>query len=129
MSNSVEVYFEALYRLIADTPKNVPSGTKISNDSVSVEAGRGKGSIKKSRLIFSDLIEAIRIAAGNQFQAQDEVQQKIANAKKDTLNYKKLYEAAIGRELSLIYEIDELKQTINQLTIGKVTGINKRNNN
>lgn len=126
MSNSLKEYFDALDRLIADTPKIVPSGTKISNDSVSVEASRGKGSIKKSRLIFSDLIEAIRLAAEHQFQNKTDVQEKIAKAKKDTLNYKKMYEEAIGRELSLIYEIDELKQTIRELTAGRVAGINSK---
>lgn len=124
--NSLQDYFEALDRLVAGCPKIVAKGTRITNDSVSIEAGRGKGSIKKSRLVFSDLIEAIRVVAENQFQGKNEIQEKIDKAKKQTLSYKKMYEESIGRELSLIYEIDELKQTIRQLTNNKVSSISRK---
>lgn len=123
MSDSLKDYFNALDRLISDKPRILPSGTKITNDSVSLEAGRGKGSIKKSRPIFSDLIEAIRLAGENQYQNKSDLKDEIVKAKKSTLNYKKMYEESIGRELSLIYEIDQLKQTIRELTDGRVASI------
>ena len=124
--NSLQDYFQALDRLVAGCPKFVAKGTRITNNSVSIEAGRGKGSIKKSRLVFSDLIEAIRVVAENQFEGKNEIQEKIDKAKKQTLSYKKMYEESIGRELSLIYEIDELKQTIRQLTNNKVSSISRK---
>ena len=41
MSDSnLEVYFEALKRLKDNRPINMPVGTKINNDTVSLEAGR-----------------------------------------------------------------------------------------
>lgn len=42
-------YFAALERLKAGKPRIVPKGSRITNDAISLEAGRGKGSIKKSR--------------------------------------------------------------------------------
>mgnify|MGYP000194508144 CR=1 FL=1 len=63
MPDILKDYFEALERLKKGKPTNVPKGTRITNDSVSLEAGRKKGTIKKSRPIFSDLIEAIDAAA------------------------------------------------------------------
>ena len=59
MSDAIIEYFEALERLIKNQPINVPVDTKISNDSVALEAKRNKGAIKKSRQIFADLILAI----------------------------------------------------------------------
>ncbi len=63
MTDILKDYFEALERLKREKPVNVPKGTKITNDSVSLEAGRKKGTIKRSRPIFSELIEAIDAAA------------------------------------------------------------------
>ncbi|SPD37126.1 conserved protein of unknown function (plasmid) [Cupriavidus taiwanensis] len=63
MSSALTDYFLALERLKKGQPQVVPKGTKITNDAVSLEAGRGKGTIKKSRAIFADLIKAIEEAA------------------------------------------------------------------
>ena len=41
----IEEYFKALERLKKNKPLNVPIGTKITNDAVSLEAGRKKGTI------------------------------------------------------------------------------------
>lgn len=59
MSEMLKDYFEALERLKSGKPVIMPKGTKITNDSVSLEAGRKKGTIKKSRQIFAELIKAI----------------------------------------------------------------------
>jgi hypothetical protein len=64
MADILKEYFAALGRLKEGKPVNVPKGTRITNDSVSLEAGRKKGTIKKSRPIFSDLIEAIDMEGG-----------------------------------------------------------------
>lgn len=46
MSEFLGEYFEALERLKLGKPLHVPVDTKISNDSVALEAGRSKGAIK-----------------------------------------------------------------------------------
>ena len=43
MADILQDYFDALDRLKNGKPINVPKGTKITNDSVSLEAGRKKG--------------------------------------------------------------------------------------
>lgn len=62
MSDIVEEYRKALDRIKKGKPLRVLPGTKITNDSVSLEAGRKKGTIKKSRPIFADLIAEIQAA-------------------------------------------------------------------
>ena len=42
MPDILKDYFEALERLKKGKPTNVPKGTRITNDSVSLEAGRKK---------------------------------------------------------------------------------------
>ena len=45
MSNEIiDDYFEALARLKSNSPIRIPKDSKISNDNVSLEAGRKKGS-------------------------------------------------------------------------------------
>lgn len=63
--NALDQYFMALERLIAGRPINISKGYKITNSSVALEAGRSKGSIKKSRVIFQALIDAIEVAGIN----------------------------------------------------------------
>ena len=63
--NTLQDYFDALERLKNNKTINVPLGTKISNDAVSLEAGRKKGTIKKSRPQFAELIAKIDTAANN----------------------------------------------------------------
>ncbi len=55
----LDEYNQALERLIKNTPINVPKGTKINKDTVALEAGRKRGSIKKNREIFNELINKI----------------------------------------------------------------------
>ena len=65
MSAKVQVdkYFTALERLKA-------RGEPISNDAVALEAGSGRGSIKKSRPAYAELIAAINAAAKQQAEAK-----------------------------------------------------------
>jgi hypothetical protein len=76
MTDILKDYFEALERLKREKPVNVPKGTKITNDSVSLEAGRKKGTIKRSRPIFSELIEAIDAAAKAEAKPRDEIRRR-----------------------------------------------------
>lgn len=105
MNNILNDYFEALQRLKKRQSLRVAKGSKINNDSVALEAGRGKGSIKKSRIVFSELISAINDAALAQDSMPENSKDKIAKLKRSSEKYRKLYEDALARELSLVHQI------------------------
>lgn len=44
--SSLNEYWEALERLSTNEPIRVPKGSSINNDTVAIEAGRKRGSIK-----------------------------------------------------------------------------------
>lgn len=125
MTDSFLDYYEALERLKKDSPLRVPKGTKITNDAVSLEAGRGKGSIKRSRPIFADLIVAIQIASEQQILVVNVQENKIEKLKSQLDQCSKELEAALAREVSLLYELYELKKEINLLTGAKVIPIRR----
>ena len=105
MHNIHQDYFDALERLKNDNPINVPKGTNITNDSVSLEAGRKKGTIKKSRPFFSDLIESINKAAKSRIRPDDEVRQRLVETKAEIGRYRVLWEEALAREVSLVKQL------------------------
>ncbi|TKR53280.1 hypothetical protein D7I39_21785 [Allopusillimonas ginsengisoli] len=120
-------YFDALERLKCGKPANVPKGTKISNDSVSLEAGRKKGTIKKSRPVFSDLIEAINAAALTESKPQDEMRERLNKAKSEGAKYRALWEESLAREVSLFKELWDAREAWAKereaMASGKVTSI------
>jgi|SRR5476649_2769354 len=120
MATTLDEYFDALARLKSNCPVHVPKGTKITNDAVSLEAGRSKGSIKKSRPLFADLIAAIDTAAAVQAEPGVVDQAKIAKSKAKVAHYRGLYEEAIAREVSLLKENFELKRELQRLGGKKV---------
>jgi hypothetical protein len=130
MSSAITDYFEALERLKAGRPINVPKGTKITNDSVSLEAGRKKGTIKKARPVFAALIGSIDAAAKEQAEPEDVAKATLDAAKDDAANYRKLWEEALTREVSLVKQLwDERKEWAKEkaaLTGEKVTSINAK---
>ncbi|MEP9317764.1 hypothetical protein ABKS89_11555 [Pseudomonas sp. LABIM340] len=103
--DALNEYYQALERLVNNTPLRLDRGSKISKDTVALEAGRGRGSIKKSRVQFFDLIEAIQLAASNQRSttAPGEELRELVN------QYRDLYEAALVREVSLLSELTKCK--------------------
>jgi hypothetical protein len=120
MATALDDYFSALERLKANKPIRIPKGSKITNDAVSLEAGRGKGSIKKSRPIFADIIAAIDAAADEQARPRHDEKAKIHKAKDEAAKYRQLYEEAIAREISLVKENHELRKQLAQLGGKKV---------
>lgn len=128
-NNILTDYFAALERLKKGRPVNVPKGAKITNDSVSLEAGRKKGTIKKSRPIFSDLIEAIDAAAKAEDKPRDEIRERLAAAKAEAARYRALWEEALAREVSLVKQLwderDAWAEEREALIGGKVTPIRK----
>ncbi len=130
MSNVLSEYFEALERLIKGRPVNVSKGSKITNDNVSMEAGRKKGTIKKSRPVFKELIDAIDAAVAGQAQPLDSTKAALEAAKADAARYRTLWEEAMSREVSLVKQLwEEQKQWAKEkaaLTGEKVTSINSK---
>lgn len=113
MSNEIiDDYFEALARLKSNSPIRIPKDSKISNDNVSLEAGRKKGTIKKSRPIFNELITAINKTKKKDDALIIEAQTKLNKYKKELQQYKFLYEESINRELMYLEKIDKLEKTL-----------------
>jgi len=118
-----EEYYAALERLKVGRPKVVPKGSKISNDAVSVEAGRGKGSIKKSRDVFADLIGAIALATVEQSRPAIQQKQRLAKTRDVAEQYRRDLEAALAREVSLLKELYEVRKRLARLTGDKIIPI------
>ena len=129
MSEPLKDYFDALKRLIRGEPRNVRKGTRISNDSVSLEAGRKKGTIKKSRPVFGELLEAIKAASMAEGKPKDETREQLDRAKAEIARYRTLWEEALAREVSLVKELwdtrEEWAKERQALLSGKVTPIRK----
>ncbi len=119
-SQPLDDYFAALERIKKGRANIVPKGTKITNDAVALEAGRGKGSIKKSRAVFMDLIRAIDNAATEQSRPKNEQKERLNKAKGTVDQLRRDLETALGREISLLYENYELKKKLARLTSEKV---------
>jgi len=112
MNDTLKEYFDALERLKANKPINVPKNSKINKDTVALEAGRKRGSIKKSREIFAELIEAIDLASEEKNIKQKKMENKISKLQHSVNVYKKLYEEALNRELMLLERINELEKQL-----------------
>ena len=90
INKTLEEYYEALNRLINNNPVNVPKDTKINKDTVALEAGRKRGSIKKSREVFSELIEAIEKASEEKSKSTSQHIEQITKFKDKMNNLKHL---------------------------------------
>ena len=108
-------YDAALERLKANKPTILPKGSAINNDTVALEAGRKRGSIKRSR--HAALVQAIELAAQQAGQNVLSPAQQIEQAKSKTKavksDYEQLqedYEILLGKCNSLLVENFELRQ-------------------
>jgi len=113
--HSIKEYWEALERLKKGKPLNVPTGGRITNDQVSLEAGRGRGSIKKSRESYRELISAIEAAEAERQQSSNKDEEKYQRRRAEAESYKLLYLTAVARQISLAKENKELKTEIKRL--------------
>jgi hypothetical protein len=123
LNRPLDEYFAALERIKRGKGLIVPKGTKITNDAVALEAGRGKGSIKKSRDIFADLIKAIDDAAIEQAYPKNEQKERINKVKSVADQCRRSLEESLAREVSLVMQVYELKKEIARLTGAKVLPI------
>ena len=109
-------YYAALERLKANKPIVLPKGSAINNDTVAMEAGRKRGSIKKSR--HAALIEAIEQAAQaagqNVLSPTQQIEQAKSRTKAVKSDYEQLkedYEKLLEKCNSLLLENFELRQS------------------
>ncbi|MBT5229739.1 MAG: hypothetical protein HOM11_05625 [Methylococcales bacterium] len=107
----INEYFSALKRLEANTPVRLPKGSPINKDTVALEAGRKRGSIKKSRSSFTELIAAIDKASQDS-PVEADSKTLIANVRSQKDNYRKLYLEALNRELMLIERLAQLEKIV-----------------
>jgi hypothetical protein len=113
--NPLTDYYEALERL-------KKRKAKINNDTVAVEAGRKRGTIKKSRDMYKQLIVDIENAAKT-VACSDTAKLKLLAEKQRSEKYRDnvdslraQLDAALSRELSLIAELYSVKKTLKKLT-------------
>ncbi|NNH38078.1 hypothetical protein [Acinetobacter terrae] len=113
--SALNEYYAALERLKANKPTTLPKGSAINNDTVALEAGRKRGSIKKSR--HAALIEAIELVSQEAGQNILSPTQQIEKAKSKTkavkTDYEQLkedYEKLLEKMNSLLLENFELRQ-------------------
>jgi hypothetical protein len=109
-------YWDALDRLLKGRPERVPRGTELSNDAVSLEAGRGKGTIKNSRSCFDKLIAAIKEARAAQRKPATSDEERVAVLARRVADLQAQLDAAHAREMSLVYELYETKKKMAELT-------------
>ncbi|MDD0998450.1 hypothetical protein M5G20_21635 [Pseudomonas sp. TNT2022 ID1044] len=122
--SAVEDYCAALQRLIEEKTLSVPKGSAINKDTVALEAGRKRGSIKKSRGEHAQLIAKIESAAAAQLEQaklspSQEFEKQKALKKAAQVKLKSLkedYELALTKIVSLVHENHMLKEHIKGLT-------------
>jgi len=113
-------YYSALERLRTNKPEVLSKGSyKINKDTVALEAGRKRGTIKPSRHQFEDLITAIENVADT-YNNKDLDKLNKANAlaaryKSERDNFQNDYFAALNREMMLVRRLSDLEKQVNQL--------------
>ncbi len=112
MNNTVKDCWKAFHRLVANTPERIDKGFKVNNDTVALEAGRARGSIKSGRDIFKSLIEEI-----DKFNADNKapivlLELKLEKSKAKEKNSKELYFESMRRELMLLERTNQLEKIV-----------------
>ena len=120
MSEALTEYFQALERLKNGRPTRIAKGARINNDNVALEADRKKGSIKKSRPVFKDLIEAIDASAAEQSSPEKQMTRRLEKTRGEAQGYREKWEQALCRELSLLREVYALKKELASLRGGDI---------
>lgn len=108
MSRFINECMEALERLKQNKPLIIQKGYRINLDTVALEAGKNRSSIRKDR--YPELYAIIQEAEQNDLTPRQQDAVKIEKIKFERDRYKKLYEEAIGRELMLVDRLSELEK-------------------
>ena len=113
-------YYAALERLKANKPTTLPKGAAINNDTVALEAGRKRGSIKKSRhaALINTIEQAAQAAGQNVLSPAQQIEQAKTKTKAVKSAYEQLeedYEKLLEKCNSLLLENFELRQSARTL--------------
>jgi hypothetical protein len=113
-------YYDALERLKTNKPEILSKGSyKINQDTVALEAGRGRGSIKPSRPQFEALIGAIENVAdiynNKDLEKLNKAKALAARYKSERDEFRDNYHAALNREVMLLRRVSDLEKQVNQL--------------
>jgi hypothetical protein len=107
---TLDEYFAALNRLKNNSSIRAVKGSRINKDTVAIEAGRARGSIKKSREMFTELIYEIDKAALDQTKiGSNSLKHKLEKMTAEKERYRTLYHQALNRELMLLEKIAVLE--------------------
>lgn len=109
----VEKYFAALQRL-------VDRGAPINNDTVALEARSGRGSIKRSRPAYAELIAAIDEAAKAQAEKKAAAD-PLPALKEEVAALNRRLDQALEREVCLLQEVYTLREELRQARAGRLT--------
>ena len=119
MSKAIDKYFEALKRLQA-------AGKRINNDTVAVEAGSKKGSIKSGRPSHEALVQAIEAAAAAAKEEKASTD-PVPGLRDDVKGLRQRLDDALEREINLLdevltlrYERDSLRAEVKSLRSGNL---------
>lgn len=118
--SALEEYYAALERLKANKPTILPKGSAINNDTVALEAGRKRGSIKKSRhaVLIEEIEQAAQEAGQNILSPTQQVEKAKSKTKAVKTDYEQLkedYEKLLEKFNSLLLENFELRQKVENL--------------
>lgn len=114
--NKNQHYFEALTRLLNKKPEIISDlSYKINLDTVAIEAGRKRGSIKSGRESFQLLISEIEKAAVIYEEKNKQKRNNSEKYKKKYTELKKKYEDCLNREAILIEKLFLLKSKVSVL--------------
>ncbi|WP_063887806.1 hypothetical protein [Pseudorhodoferax sp. Leaf265] len=111
MPEALDEYRAALSRLVA-------RGEVINNNSVSREAGRLDGSIKRKRPGFAALIEEIDAARRESCKRKKDPTTTIDGLRGDIRTLSGKLDASLAREVSLLHELRSLKEELTSLRGG-----------
>jgi CRISPR/Cas system-associated protein Cas5 (RAMP superfamily) len=110
MNKATNEYFQALERLIKNIPNIVEKNSKINKDTVALEAGRKRGSIKRSR--HPELTKAIEEASNSINNPKREIDLKLKKIKEEKDYFETEYKNSLARELMMIERISELEKEL-----------------
>lgn len=110
MKDNLKKYYDALYRLESNCPARLKKDSQINLDTVALEAGFKRGSIKSARESQRKLVDDIHIAA-KKFSASklSKSDNRIDKSTAIEEKYRKRYIEALKREVSLAYKLKCIK--------------------
>ncbi len=107
-------YWQALERLKQGNPIRVPKYSQINKDTVALEAGRKRGSIKKSRDSFAGLIKAIEQCLEHDQQYMPTAIERLKRERTLKINYRELYHQELNSKLMLVERLSQVEKELKQ---------------